>query len=212
MTRVLERTTRWVLINVDMHVPVSEFVMRHLEGLGQLRRHFGEIVTGEERRLFEARVAEIQDLTRKADLAQRLITLRFLDQLLEILRVAAETGAAPLAAGRAYYASSEVLGVPWLRETVYQIAGDDRWSQRAMQSLVEDIVRAHRRFTAELLGSGEDDLPIEERLARFEESRGGQMASYLALLEEVRSLDKPRLPALLVASRELLALSRKERI
>jgi glutamate dehydrogenase len=212
LTRVLERTTRWVLINVDMHVPVSEFVMRHLEGLGQLRRHFGEIVTGEERRLFEARVAEIQDLTRKADLAQRLITLRFLDQLLEILRVAAETGAAPLAAGRAYYASSEVLGVPWLRETVYQIAGDDRWSQRAMQSLVEDIVRAHRRFTAELLGSGEDDLPIEERLARFEESRGGQMASYLALLEEVRSLDKPRLPALLVASRELLALSRKERI
>ncbi|HUH13018.1 MAG TPA: NAD-glutamate dehydrogenase domain-containing protein, partial [Longimicrobiales bacterium] len=92
LARVLSRTARWVLGNVEAGAPASEVIAQHVEGLARLRERFGEIVAGEERGLFESRVQELQNVTEKHDLAQRLITLRFLDQLLEILRVARETG------------------------------------------------------------------------------------------------------------------------
>jgi glutamate dehydrogenase len=112
--RVLERTTRWVLANVAEDAPPSMVVDEHLDGLALLREHFGDIVAGEEKRIFEQRVAELQALTERHDLARRLITLRFLDQLLEILRVARERGADAMRTARAYYLTSEMLEVPWL--------------------------------------------------------------------------------------------------
>jgi glutamate dehydrogenase len=203
LSRVLERTTRWVLANVSGEVPAASYVETHLDGLSQLRKNFGDLVTGEERALFGARVAEINELTRKQDIAQRLITLRFLDQLLEILRVARETASPALAAGRAYYVASELLGVPWLRETIFSVAGDDRWSQRAAQALVDDLGRAHRAFTGLVISAGPESQPLEEKLARVREERGAAIASLQSLLDEIRTQDRPSLPALMVAVREL---------
>src|SRR5690606_8597725 len=107
---------------------------------------FATFVTGEERTLFEARVREIQDVGADDLFSRRLITLRFLDQLLEVLDIARETEADPLDAARAYYRTSELFDVPWLRRTAFATVGDDPWEHRAAQALSEDLSRAHRRM------------------------------------------------------------------
>ena len=56
----------------------------HLEGLAVLRDAFADVVAGDERVIFEKRVAEIRELGADESFSKRLITLRFLDQLLEI--------------------------------------------------------------------------------------------------------------------------------
>ena len=89
--RVLERATRWVLTNVEPGASPAMIVESNLEGLAQLRDAFGDVVAGEEKDLFEARVGEIRDLGADDVFSTRLITLRFLDQLLEILEIARET-------------------------------------------------------------------------------------------------------------------------
>ena len=51
-----------------------------------------------------------------------LTTLRFLDQLLDVLRVAQETGADPVDAARAFYHVSGLLDVPWILSAIFHSA------------------------------------------------------------------------------------------
>jgi len=201
LSRVLERTTRWVLGNVSPDAPTADVIEQHLEGLASVRGNFPNLVAGEDRRLFEQRVGEIQELTAKHDLAQRLITLRFLDHILEILRVAREVGVSPVDAGRVYYRVAELLHVSWLRQAVFETAGDDRWDQRVAQGLADDLGRAHRLLTEEVLRSrpgGSEDL-----LERVREKHGRELAEYLALFDEVTGDDRCGLAALSVLVRQL---------
>ena len=95
LARVLERTTRWLLVNVDLNQETATIIEWYRDGLGTLRANFAEFVAGDDRIVFERRIAEIEGHSAEPDLAKKLITFRFLDQLLEILRVAQETGAKP---------------------------------------------------------------------------------------------------------------------
>ena len=151
LARVLERTTRWLLLNVELNQDSTTIIEQHRGGLGSLRADFAGFVAGDDRVVFEGTMAEIERHGAEPDLANNLITLRFLDQLLEILRVAQETGADPLVAGREYFRVAELFHIPWLRQAILDSAGEGRWEQRAAQALAEDLSRAHYGLTRRAL-------------------------------------------------------------
>ena len=207
LARVLERTTRWVLANVPADASTQQVIEEHHAGLAELRGGFAQIVSGEERALFEKRVGEIKELTDKHDLAQRLITLRFLDQILEILHIANEAGGTPVQAGRAYYRMSDLLRVGWLRTAIPAAAGDNRWEQRAAQGLLDDLGRAHRTLTMEVLGEKNDGkrdaAQVDSMVERVRERHAEELTAYLTLVDEIAAENALNLPALSVAVREL---------
>ena len=195
LARVLERTTRWLLVNVDLDQETATIIERYRDGLEGLRADFAEFVAGDDRVVFERRIDEIERHGAEPDLAKKLITFRFLDQLLEILRVAQETGAKPLVAGRAYYQISELFHVPWLRQAIFGSAGEDRWEQRAAQALAEDLSRAHYRLTRRALRSSGDNGGIDTGSSEF--------ARFRDLMEEIRAEDAISISGLAVAVREI---------
>ncbi|HEX6133516.1 MAG TPA: NAD-glutamate dehydrogenase domain-containing protein [Longimicrobiales bacterium] len=205
--RVLERTTRWILANVSGTTPVDDIIAQYLDGLRDLRGGFRAIVAGAARELFESRVAEARVLTERDDLAASIITLRFFDQLMEILTVAAATGSSAVRVGRSYYLASEVLGVSRLREAIFAAAGDSRWEQRVAQALDEDLGRAHRALTTAIVMEGHDDEPVDELLARVATRHATMLAGFRTLLDDVASDERPSLAALTIAVRELEALA-----
>lgn len=207
LTRTIERTTRWVLGNMAADVPTTRAIDEHVAALKVLRDRFGEIVAGEERALFEARVEELRQLSAEEGLARRLITLRFLDQLLEILRVAHKTNADPVHAGRAYYRVSELLSVPWLRDMLYHAGGDDRWDQRAAQALLDDLGHAHRELTALVVEQGSASDDVDRLIDRLRQRRGRELARFREILNEIRAEGHPGLAALSITVRELQTLS-----
>jgi glutamate dehydrogenase len=205
LSRVLERTTRWLLSNMDPDRPTAAVIDENAGPLSALRRDFGDIVTGEDRKIFERRAAEIEGHGAPRELAQTLITLRFLDQLLEILMVARETKTDALSAGRAYYQIAELLQVPWLRHTIFSVAQDDRWEQRAALALVEDLGVAHQRLTVRLVSQGEGmGDSVAERLFGDHSSRLDRL---LAIMEDVRAEERVTLSSLSVAVRSLSRLT-----
>jgi len=209
LARVLDRTTRWVLQNVDADASPEEIVKRHSGALATLRDGFGDIVAGEERTLFEARVREIREVGAEEGFSRRLITLRFLDQLLEVVNIAGDSVAGELAAGRAYYAVSDAFEVPWLRRVAFASAGDDSWEQRAAQLLTEDLSRAHRRLVLGVLaGQGEDDDPTTAT-QRLIAERIKEVERYREVLEEIKAEEETGLAAATVAVRELSSLSER---
>jgi glutamate dehydrogenase len=204
LARVLERTSRWVLVNVPADTAAEPVIGRYLDGLRHLRGNFASIVAGPERDLFEERIQEMGGLTRDDALAASLITLRFLDQLLEILKAAADTNEPPQRVGRAYYVASELLAVPTIRQALFDAAGDNRWDQRAARGADEDLSRAHRMMTARLLAAGNLDGPdgVEEPGTAV---RDEHLQDFRALLEEIRSEDRPTLSGMMVVIRELIS-------
>ena len=199
LARVLERTTRWLLLNVEADQETATIIERHQDGLGRLRADFAEFVAGDDRVVFERRISEIERHGAEPDLAKNLITLRFLDQLLEILRVALETGAKPLVAGRAYYQISELFHVPWLRQAVFGSAAGDRWEQQAAQALAEDLSRAHYSLTRRVLESSGETGGVDTNTTEY--------ARFRDLMEEIRAEDTVSISALAVAVRKITRMA-----
>jgi glutamate dehydrogenase len=207
--RVLERTARWILQNVAPEAPASEVIETHFEGLSLLRFRFPEVVQGEDRRTFEKLVKDIREVGADEDVARELITLRFLDQLLEILRVARDTGSDPVDTARAFYRVSDALKVPWLRRAIFQSAEDGRWEQRAAESLADDLTRAHHNVVVQIMRSREDGWEIDRVADRLLHSRARDVTRFRELLDEIRAEANLSLAGVSVAVREISALSER---
>lgn len=209
LSRVLERTTRWVLHNVDAQTSPTRLVDQNLEGLHTLRQGFGEIVAGEDRALFEARVGEIQELGADEGFSRSLITLRFLDQLLEILDIARATESSEMDAGRAYYLVSEAIDAPWLRRTTFASAGDDQWEQRAAQVLSEDLSRAHRRLVIAAMGALKAGGTVEAATQSLMRTHARRFERFQGIVAELKAEGPVGFAAVSVAVRELAGLAER---
>ncbi len=207
LARVLERTTRWVLSNADPDVSSARIVEQSLEGLATLRDSFADIVAGEDRALFEARVDEIREVGAEEVFSQRLITLRFLDQLLEVLEIRRETGGSTLATGRIYYEISQAFVVPWLRRSTFAAAGDDQWEQRAAQVLSEDQSRAHRRLVVAAVTKAAASNGRSAAAADLLRGHAREVERFMDIIEELKGEESPSLAAVSVITRELAALA-----
>jgi glutamate dehydrogenase len=208
LARVLERTTRWVLQNVDAEASPASVVEENLEGLAKLRDNFAGFVAGEDASTFRRRVREIRDLGSDERFSERLITLRFLDQLLEILQITRDTGCGEADAGAAYYSVSAAFEVPWLRGLAFDSAAAGGWEQRAAQLLSEDLSRAHRKLVetvVRLSPDGDVDRGASDLLAR----RAREVERFQGVVAELRDEEGIGLAAASVVIRELAALAER---
>ena len=205
--RVLERTTRWVLQNIDKELSPATIVGENLQGLATLRDSFGDVVAGEERALFAARVSEIREVGADESFSERLMTLRFLDQMLDILEIARETGADVLDTARAYYRISEEFDLPWLHRNSFAAASEDQWEQRAARVLSEDLARAHRRIVVAVLTQAGSDEPWKTTRALLK-NKGRNVRRFKNLLEQVKAEETPGSAAVSVVAREVSTLAR----
>ncbi|CAA9342976.1 MAG: NAD-specific glutamate dehydrogenase, large form [uncultured Gemmatimonadetes bacterium] len=204
LARVLEATTQWILANTPAGASTPALIEEARTGLGTLRGAFGTFVAGEDSVLFQSRLAELEALGVERTLAERLITLRFLPQLLEILSAASTAAMDPLRTAEAYYLVAERLGTARLRESLRTAAGDDPWDRRHAQALADDVAAAQRRIVAVTLARA-NGAGAAAALAALEEERGREVRALRELLAEVRP-DSP-LSAYALAVRMLKAVA-----
>ncbi len=203
LARVLERTTHWALANVGPDVTAAAAIEEQREGLARLRDEFPALVAGEDRVLFEARIQEIEQVGVDRTLAQRLITLRFLPQLLDILRIAHEGDHDPVATARAYYLVSDRFGCAALRGALRTAAQEERWEKRFVEGLIEDLGRAHRRLARSLLTCMPRRGDTDACLAEIHEARPREIAAYREVVDELNAEGEATLSGYAVAVRLL---------
>jgi glutamate dehydrogenase len=205
LARVLESTTIWLLTHGSVGVDAEELI-RDAEGrLTVLRSAFSRLVTGEDRALFLSRLGELQDLGVDRTLGERLITLRFLPQLMEIVDVARRAGAEDTRTATVFYAVSGHFGTARLREAVREAAGRDPWERRFAQGLADDVQRAQRTLVTAVLARNGDG---ERAMQQVEREHPRQFRAYRELISEMRGGDLPLAAYALAVSqlREVTAL------
>jgi glutamate dehydrogenase len=204
--RVLERTTRWVLNNVDRDAASLSAVEDLRSGLTRLREDFIHLVVGEDRDLFLARLAELGELGVRRELAERIITLRFLPELLDILRIAQESSSDVILTARAYYGVSETLATAWLQQALRAAGYEGLWEKRLAQELISDTARAHRSIARAVLADANGE-EISTALDHVLERRNREHLRYRELLTEIRAADTSSLSAYAVCVRALTELA-----
>jgi len=198
LARVLERTTRWVLSSCDPEESTSAIIERNLEGLEALRVRFDEIVAGDDRQVYLSLVQETEKQGVGQEFARRFLTLRFLDDLLEILRVARTTDADPVRAARHYYWFTEELRIPWLTRRIEKASAQGRWERRWGLGLSNDLGMVRRRLTEDALGRGDrvaDAMSLEKP--------DGHLTRFHTMLDEMQNDNLVSLAGLSVAVQEI---------
>ncbi len=209
LSRVLERTTRWLLTNGIEERETRELLEDSLQGLEELRTAFPDIVTGEDRRIFEGLVEELKGDGAEEAFARDLITLRFLDQLLEVLRVHRRTGMDPIDAARTFYRVSELFWIPWLRSSIFETAGDDRWEKRAAQALADDLTWAHQRLAGAVTAGVGETGSVDEAIEGITRDHRERLDRFHELVKEIEGEEVLTLAALTVVVRELMAFAER---
>ena len=204
LARVLEQTTHWLLANVPAGGDTGALIDQARGGLSVLRGGFARFVAGEDRTVFLQRLGELQDLGVEKTLGERLITLRFLPQLLEILSAARAAQTEEIRTAKAFYAISEKLGTARLREAMRAAAGDGPWERRYAQVLGEDLTGAQRAVVAAVLRDGEDPA---RTLAGLEKAHAAEFRAFRDLVAELQGGNCP-LAAYALAVRQLQAIAR----
>jgi len=202
--RVLEQTTHWLLANVPADAGTSALIDEARGGLSALRGGFAKFVAGEDRHVFLQRLGELQDLGVDKTLGERLITLRFLPQLMEIVSVARAAGTEEIRTAKAFYAVSEKVGTARLREALRAAAGDDPWERRYAQALGDDLTAAQRTVVAAVLRDGEDP---GRALAALEKAHAKEFGVFREMVAELQGGNCP-LAAYAMAVRHLQGLAR----
>jgi glutamate dehydrogenase len=208
LDHVLERTTRWVLANVSPQTPTARTIAEHEAGLEQLRGRFIGDLPRDDRALIDARISELRQLTNDERLPERLTTLRYVDEFLEIVHVARDAGVDPERAATAYYAIAELLELTPLRQAVTESART-RWDHRLAAELLDELASAHRTLTAAAAGiSGATDT-IGNAIAQLRHRIADDSEQFRALLAEIRAEPAPGLTAVAFAVRQLCRISRR---
>mgnify|MGYP002780482611 CR=1 FL=1 len=182
LARVLEATTHWVLENVPADAHAAAVIQELRDGLAQLRGSFAEIVVGEDRTLFRSRVQEMAATGVETALAERILTLRFLSRMLDILRVV--EGGDPVATARTYYQVDEYFGFARLRSALAGAGQAGGWEKRFAQALLDDVDAAQRAVTRKVLASAAAG-DARTGLDVFVAAHARAVAAYRALLEQL---------------------------
>ena len=198
MADALSRATRWLLQRVDPAQPIADAI-EWLHGPVQaIRDALPELLTGERLERFQSScsIHELDGLESEA--ATALATFRYVDELLPIASLMRDTGADTLQVGEVYFGLAEEIDFPWLRGTIYELAGDDPWDQRASRILVTRLERARSRMAAQILADAEDSNLVGATRA-FRRRNAVALSRIRNVIADIRSSEEAGLAGLVVA-------------
>ncbi len=202
LARALERTTRWVLDNCGAEESTADLIEGSLDGLEELRGRFHDVVAGQDREDYLSRVRAAAPGAEDEALVRDLVALRFLDHLLEIMRLARTTATDPVRAARVYYWVADELRIPFLTARIERAAGADRWRQRWALGLIADLGAIRRNLTEDALARG---VGPDGTLGRADEQ--ARLDRFREVLDEVEAEEPVSLAGLSVAVQPIRRLA-----
>jgi glutamate dehydrogenase len=195
LERTIEQATKWMLANTDPTRPAGSLAAELRAGSTRVRARLPEWIAATEAESFHKLRSELEIAGLPAPLARDLATADWLTGALDVARVAEETGVDPEAAAGRYYALGQDVDFAWLWARFAEVGEEDRWQRRAVEGLVEDLLRARRQLTRLALERGRDAVPTRP------------LAAVQDLLRDLRAAPRVGLAGLQVVVREIRRLA-----
>ena len=200
--QLAERATRLLLRNRPTPFDAGAAIAELAEPVAETMDGLADDLLGTDRQTFEADVAELTAGGAPTDLAERAALLPAAVTALDIVSVAAETGAELRDAAATYFAVSDDLELTWLRDRILALPRDTQWSTLARLTLRTDLYTDHRQLTALVIAGGGRQADPRARVERWIQQHRADVDRYRRMMVAIRPTTTD-VTSLLVAAREV---------
>ena len=140
------------------------------------------------------------------ELAARVVNFDTLQATLDVAEVAATAGHPVQHVAAVYFDIGNRLGLPWLREKIAALRGDQHWHMLAKGAMLDDLASLQRGIAgAVVAGGGAGDTPAA-LVAAWLRANARSLERAAQLFAELRAVPSPDSAMLSVTLRELRAL------
>ena len=206
-SRQLERGTKWFLrsrrLVDDMGVTIEHFT----SNVGKLAARLPQLLDADERARIEGAAARYVAGGVPRELAERVVTFGTLYATLDIAEIAGSARWPVELVAAIYFDLANALGMPWLRDKITALPGDQHWQMLAKGAMLDDLWGLQRSITAAVLAGGADVDSPAALVEAWQASNGRTIERAGQLLGELRAVPAPDAAMLAVALRELRGLT-----
>ncbi|MGA9722002.1 MAG: NAD-glutamate dehydrogenase domain-containing protein [Candidatus Binatus sp.] len=209
LERASRSATGWALSELEPATSIGAAVTRFKPAFEMLCGVFETMLTGAERDRFERLYRELRSDVLDGELAHGLARLAFADHILSVLSLSFAREIEPSKAAQAYFRLSGQLNFTFLEEALQSIDTDDRWERRAANELATELRAARIALSRAVLDACADnrELSVDESIEQLKQVRANRFAEAARLLDELKTLAPPTLPAIQVTIRALSRLA-----
>ena len=202
----LERGTTWLLRSRRLADDMGATIEHFRPGVEALAARISEVQDADERARVEAAVARYVADGVPRELASRVVTFDTLQATLDIAEVAASAGRPVELVAAIYFDVANRLAMPWLREKVGALPGDQHWRMLAKGAMLDDLAGLQRGIAAAVLAAGAAGASAASLVAAWQKANRRTLERASQLLAELRAVPSPDSAMLSVTLRELRAL------
>jgi glutamate dehydrogenase len=152
--KLMERATRWLLLNRRPPFGIAETVSFLGPGVGTVRSAIPKLLSGRDMIGFEERRASIRDQGVPAGLADEVAAMVPSYSAFDIVTSAAATKHGVEETAAVYFLLADRLQLVRLRDLIVLLPRDDRWSSASRSALRDDLYAAHAALTRDVLAVG----------------------------------------------------------
>ncbi|MDN3922653.1 NAD-glutamate dehydrogenase [Roseateles violae] len=207
-SRQLERGTKWFLRSRRLIDDMGETIEHFTSNVEKLGARLPQLLDADERARVDAAAAHYIAGGVPAALAERVVTFGTLYATLDIAEIAGSARWPVELVAAIYFDLANKLGMPWLRDKINALPGDQHWQMLAKGAMLDDLWGLQRAIaSAVLAGSGGDGESPEALVDAWQASNGRTIERAAQLLGELRAVPAPDAAMLSVALRELRGLA-----
>jgi glutamate dehydrogenase len=204
--KLVERATRWLLLNRRPPFGVASTVGFFTEGVAIVRSAIPKLLSGRDLAGFEERRAAVKGFGVPAGLADEVAAMVPSYAAFDIVTAAAATGHGVEETAVVYFLLADRLQLGRLRDLITALPREDRWTAAARSALRDDLYAAHAALTRDVLAVGGPAAGPADRLAAWEAQNAAAVSRAAATLAEIWESDRFTFTTLSVAVRVIRAL------
>ncbi|WP_162577373.1 NAD-glutamate dehydrogenase [Variovorax sp. PBL-H6] len=206
-SRQLERGTMWFLRSRRLTEDMASTIEHFKSNVEALSARLPQLLDADERARVDTAAAHYTTRGVPRELAERVVNFGTLYATLDIAEIAGSARWPVELVAAIYFDLANRLGMPWLRDRISALPGDQHWQALAKSAMQDDLSGLQRAIThAVLTGGGEGESPAA-RIEAWQASNGRTLERAAQLMGELRAVAVPDAAMLAVALRELRALA-----
>jgi glutamate dehydrogenase len=207
-SRQLERGTKWFLRSRRLVDDMGATIEHFTSNVTRLAARLPQLLDADERARVDAAAANYVAGGVPRELADRVVTFGTLYATLDIAEIAGSARWPVELVAAIYFDLANRLGMPWLRDKITALPGDQHWQMLAKGAMLDDLWGLQRSITGAVLAGGGGDVDSPGALVEaWQASNGRTIERAGQLLGELRAVPAPDAAMLSVALRELRGLA-----
>jgi glutamate dehydrogenase len=217
--KLMERATRWLLMNRRPPSGIAETVSFLGAGVGTVRSAIPKLLSGRDMISFEERRASFTSQGVPAGLADEVAAMVPSYSAFDIVTSAAATEHGIEETAAVYFLLADRLQLGRLRDLIVLLPRDDRWSSASRSALRDDLYGAHAALTRDVLAVGSSGAGLTgawavpgatgtaaDRVAAWESLNSAAVSRAAATLAEIWESNRFTFTTLSVAVRVIRGL------